>query len=105
MTVRYYPPLQKFDRELLMSHWICKIFYNDKKRINEKEKESSSRLSNVMISEKILDDGFCKNVFPKIVDNYASLVEQNAKKFQQEMKELRNYELWHLTPWQWSYEI
>jgi hypothetical protein len=65
----------KYNPSLRVAGWYVKIMHDDAKRVAGKEAETGRRLSHVLLSDRLLDDGFCKNVLPKIIDQYASLVE------------------------------
>ena len=88
-----------------MSAWLANLMADDEKARSGKEYEASKRLSNVLCSDKIAEPGFCENILPKIIDRYASLVEENSRKHMQERDELKTYELWYLMPGVWGYEI
>ena len=102
---RYYPARRKYDPDVTTVRWFLQVESDDRKRRDGKEKQASERLSKVLLSDKILDDNFCNNVLPKLIDNYSSLVEENTEKYQKERKELDDYELWHCAPEIWSYLI
>lgn len=97
-------PDRKFDSSISTSGWGVKICADDERR-RKKEREASVRLSNVLLSDKILDQKFCDNAWPKIVDQYANLIEENSNKYLQELAALKAYELWYLTSSIWNYEI
>ncbi len=98
-------PDRKYNPDIDTTIWFLKIMADDKKRRSRKEYETAKRLSNILLSDKILDNKFCKDILPKIIDQYTSLTEENSEKFLQEYGALQAYELWYLTPAIWAYEI
>lgn len=100
--VRYYPIKPKYRHAT--SSWFAKIMADAENRRNGKEKQFSDRISNLLLSDKILNDEFMKKVWPKIIGQYADEVEKNSEIFQKEYSELMAHDIWYASAI-WSYDI
>lgn len=65
--------------------FIRTIAADDKRRAGE-ERRASKRLSNILLSDKIMDDGFCKTILPKLIEQFATIIEENSRKYIKELE-------------------